>query len=165
MQCLNYDPDTGEFTWKMRASGPKWWNTRFAGRAAGKACGKGYLQVNVKGEHYLLHRLAWAIMSGYFPDVQVDHIDGDKANNSWSNLRLASSQQNAWNRGKNSNNSSGYKGVRQRRNGRFEAYIKVSGKYICLGVFDNADQAANAHRNASLSMHGEFSYFAERGAA
>lgn len=172
LQYLDYDADTGIFTWKSRdasmftlttdaykAREACRWNTRFAGRTAGKIEGKGYLQTSINGKSYMLHRLAWIIMSGSDAEQQIDHIDGDKTNNRWANLRAATQHQNMWNRGKRKNNSTGFTGVTPKR-GKFEAYIDVNGKRNFLGTFTTAEEASSAYKRASISLHGEFSPYA-----
>ena len=76
---LRYEPQTGIFTW-----------TR--GQRKGKVAGtthdaRGFLKVAIDGKRYLLHRLAWLWMTGLMPRWNVEHIDGNHANNRWSNLR------------------------------------------------------------------------------
>jgi hypothetical protein len=87
----------------------------------------------------------------------VDHIDGDGLNNTKENLRPATYQQNAWNRGLGKNNTSGYKGVvweadRQ----KWKARIKVNNKYQHLGRYKKKSDAAKAYAEASERLHGEF---------
>ncbi len=88
-------------------------------------------------------------------DKWVDHKDNNPCNNRKANLRLATSQQNSYNRGKNSNNTSGYKGV-SRVNSKWKASIMVSGKNISLGYYLNIISAAKAYDKAALKYNGEF---------
>lgn len=85
----------------------------------------------------------------------VDHIDGNTLNNSKSNLRKVTASQNSTNRPKNKNNTTGFKGVRQRPDGRFEAKIRKAGKDYYLGVFTTAENAAMAYDDASIELHKE----------
>lgn len=89
---LEYNPDTGVFTWK-RKSGEgrdiKIWNTRFAGTKAGYVRGDGYLAIRIDGQHYAGHRIAWFLMTGEDPTVEIKQADGNKANVVWSNLRIS----------------------------------------------------------------------------
>lgn len=87
----------------------------------------------------------------------ADHIDGNPLNNCRSNLRLATPAENARNRGKQRDNTSGFKGVhwnKQRRNWR--AQIKINQKGIHLGVFDTPEEAYAAYCKAAKELHGEF---------
>ncbi len=99
-----------------------------------------------------LHRLILNAAKG----EQVDHKDGNGCNNSKSNIRLATKQQNASNRAKNTNNTSGYKGVYKANRDRWRARITVSGKLISLGTYTNIISAAKAYNKAALKYHGEF---------
>lgn len=99
-----------------------------------------------------LHRLIMNAPHG----VEVDHKDRDGLNNSRSNLRMATHQQNLCNRGAD-RDGSGYKGVRlYRRTGRWVANIGLNGKTIHLGYFDTRDEATTAYSNAAHKYHGEF---------
>jgi len=77
-EVLHYDPMTGVFTWTR---GHK------KGQVAGtKHDARGFLKLSIDGERHLLHRLAWLWMTGLMLRWNVAHIDGDHANNQWSNL-------------------------------------------------------------------------------
>jgi hypothetical protein len=92
------------------------------------------------------------------PDgIQVDHISPDTLDNRRSNLRLATSQQNQFNRGKQRNNTSGYKGVYWLEPyGKFQALIVVKKKHISLGLFTDKIEAAKAYDAAALKYAGAF---------
>lgn len=96
--------------------------------------------------------------SGYdILNKQIDHIDGNGLNNTKSNLRIVTQSQNLQNRGKPSNNTSGYKGVSfSKIINKWEAYITVRGHRIRLGYFDTAKDAAHAYDLAAVDYHGEF---------
>lgn len=105
------------------------------------------------GDYVYMHRL----IMGAPGNRQVDHRDGDGLNNRRSNLRLATSQQNLFNRGPNRNNSSGHKGVKWRPHAKkWQAYITVNRKQIHLGYFTNIDDAAAAYTGAAKDFAGEF---------
>lgn len=107
----------------------------------------------------LAHRVVWALAHGLdLNDVPIiiDHRDLDGTNNRLSNLRAADYAKNGHNRGLNSNNSSGTKGVHfNRAVGKWAARIGVSGSRIELGYFDTCEAAAEA-RLAAQHLHGEF---------
>jgi hypothetical protein len=110
----------------------------------------------------LLHRevLGRAIGRPLLPTEMVDHIDGNPLNNRRSNLRLATHADNMKNRRKHSNNKSGFKGVRQRKNRPgWVAEIRVDGKYTHLGTFDTPELAHEAYCKAAEKHHGEFANF------
>ena len=81
---LHYNPDTGLFMWKERRSPActKGWFT-------GNVNGRGYATIRIDGKLYLAHRLAWLLMTGSFPQKRLDHIDRNKLNNKFNNLREA----------------------------------------------------------------------------
>lgn len=90
----------------------------------------------------------------------VDHIDGDTLNNSRSNLRLSNHSTNQMNRGKPSNNKSGYKGVSWHKSeNKWRASITVNNKVIELGHFDKAEDAGKAYEKASKLYHKQFGKF------
>jgi len=90
-------------------------------------------------------------------ELTVDHINGNSLDNRRQNLRLATRAQNMQNAGANSRNTSGYKGVHWlAAASKWQARIRHNGKRIHLGVFDTAEQADEAYRNAADSLHGEF---------
>lgn len=103
----------------------------------------------------LMHRL---IMDAP-PESQVDHRDGDGLNNQRDNLRLATGNQNNCNAGIRRDNSSGYKGVGWLKgNGKWRARIRVNGRSVFLGYFDDKEEAARAHDRAARELHGEFAW-------
>ena len=121
-----------------------------------------YTMVNVDGNVWGAHRLIWKMVTGEDPlDRDVDHIDKDKNNNSWLNLRLGTRSQNNVNSGPQKDNKAGYKGVcpnpRSKRN-PFTAYIQKDFKTYYLGSFKDAESAAIAYNNKALELFGEFAY-------
>lgn len=86
---------------------------------------------------------------------RIDHIDGNGLNNVRSNLRVCTHSQNMMNRPKNSNNTSGYKGVWKKSN-RWRADIWVNSKKINLGSYRTIEEARDAYIEASKKYHGEF---------
>lgn len=127
------------------------------GKRAGTLNRLGYVQIKMDGRLYLAHRLAWFLHYGYLPAKQIDHVNGNKADNRISNLRLASGSENLRNRGKPCNNTSGYKGVSWIAHyQKWQATIKFDGKNKYLGRFATREEAAEAYSKAALQHHGEF---------
>jgi len=153
-ELLDYDPETGILTWLERAEGPAWWNTRFAGKPAGCVGGDGYLNVQVDGRCYRAHRVAWAIHNGRWPDGEIDHVSGEKLDNRAANLRDVPHRVNARNQKMRVTNRSGYTGVSwHKATGRWQALIRINGKKLHLGLFDNIADAVAARRAADR-QHG-----------
>lgn len=156
---LEYDPASGNFTWKFNSEMTPTWNARFAGKPAGTLNREGYIQIKLYRLGYRAHRLAWLYIYGAWPLEEVDHINGNKIDNRISNLRQASRHENARNRGLQSNNKTGYVGVRKPRGcRRYTATIGINGQQKRLGLFDTAEEAAEAYRIAAASLHGEFAW-------
>lgn len=104
----------------------------------------------------LLHR---QIMKDPFNKngLQVDHINSNGLGNQRSNLRLCSQSQNNQNKGKQSNNTSGYKGVSfEPERGKWSARINVNGRQVCLGRFGSPLAAAIAYDKKAIELHGEY---------
>jgi hypothetical protein len=135
-QLLAYDPETGVF--RRVCDQGRWKKGSIAG-STDDASGSsgGYVKIYVDGRRYRAHRLAWMYMTGAFPS-SVDHINHDRSDNRWLNLRMASQPDNAKNRKMNSNNSSGFRGVSwYKPSGKWMAYINTApGKRKNLGYFD-----------------------------
>ena len=82
------------------------------GDVAGSLGNSGYYQVRVDGRLTLVHRVVWEMFNGSIPDgMFIDHLDGDKTNNSIRNLRVATRKQNAQNSKLREDSISGYLGV------------------------------------------------------
>ena len=122
---------------------------------------QGYPYTNIKTEKgrktILMHQMI-AEMMGW---NKADHINLDKLDNRKStNLRQCTTSQNGANRGKNKNNTSGYKGVYLindiSRKKRWCARIQVNRKYIFLGNYETAKEAAVAYNKAAIKYFGEF---------
>lgn len=148
-ELFTYDPATGTLTRKQSAG------CRMAGTAVDSAERKGYFRANVDGQRLKAHKICWALHTGFWPDLQVDHINGNTSDNRMSNMRLATNQQNCANQRTPKNNTSGIKGV-SARNGRWVAGIKVDGVRIHLGTFDTRERAAAAYAAAASSAFGPF---------
>lgn len=153
-KILRYDPETGIFIWLVSRS-----CKRNIGDIAGHKNKNGYVKINIKGTLYYAHRLAFLYMTGKYPSEDVDHIDGDKHNNRWSNLRSATRSQNICNRGPTSKNSTGFKGVTfDKRRNKFIASGTINKKTRHLGRFDTPQEAYMAYTNFVRKAHGEYFY-------
>jgi hypothetical protein len=156
---LDYNSDTGVFTWRRRPDAPLWWNVRYAGQIAGGRDAHGYLTLRIADRAYKAHRVAWCCVTGSMPpaDAEIDHVNGDRKDNRAANLRLADDQQNAANARIRKDNKSGFKGVSwHRRLRKWQAQINDGGKRRSLGYFDNPEAAKRAYDTRAREMHGEF---------
>lgn len=111
----------------------------------------GYARAIIGGKLVKLHRLVIGAKAGQF----VDHISRDKLDNRLSNLRLCTVSENSVNRLKQSNNTTGYKGV-YRYGERFRAKIVKQSHQYHLGTFDTPEEAAIAYNDGALLHFGEF---------
>ncbi len=154
---LNYDPETGDLTWKSRGSPA--WDARFSGKRAGKVGKGGRIHVGINYRRYLAHRLIWLIVKGEWPAFEIDHIDVNGGNNRWPNLRPATSSENACNVGLSQANTSGLKGVSWSTiNNGWIARITKNYKTFHLGTFSNKEDAHVARLDAEKELHGIFSH-------
>lgn len=130
--------------------GRNWW-------ALNSPCGycavTGVTLASGKRDVALLHRVLLEA-----PDeLHVDHINGDRLDNRRGNLRLATNQQNCWNQGLGTRNTSGFKGVSwHTRDHVFQANIRINGRQKTIGVFDDAITAAKAYDRFAKEHYGEF---------
>lgn len=154
-RMLDYDPDTGILTWKVERY------RKHPGDVAGCifTMKNGYKSVNISLNYkrYLAHRIIWLWMTGKWPIEEIDHKDGNGANNKWGNLREATHNQNAKNRSISKANLTGAKGVGIGRKGLYRARIMVNRRDITLGYFKTIEEAAEVRKQASVKYYGEFS--------
>jgi hypothetical protein len=143
-KAVSYDPETGAFT------------RNATGKISGSRNSKGYIDIHIVHAQYKAHRLAWLIMTGEWPSSQIDHINGDKSDNRWRNLREATNSQNNANQGLRRSNRTGFKGVSFARNGKPYAQIRANGQTRYLGSFDTAEEASAAYEKAAKEAFGEF---------
>jgi hypothetical protein len=152
-ELLHYDPETGVWTWRKLPIK----NQLKPGGRAGTADSGGYVQIRIDGPKYGAARLAWLYMRGCWPEAEIDHKDGNRSNNRWSNLREASHSENQWNMSRRRDNTSGFKGVNWHKGERkWHARIMLHGRHIHLGSFDSAEVAYEAYKAKALELFGEF---------
>lgn len=149
---LDYDQLSGAFRWRVNVGNVK------AGSVTGSKTKKGYLLIRADKKAHLAHRLAWFWMTGQWPAHQIDHRNLKKDDNRWKNLRQATNADNHLNRGKNRNNTSGYKGVSfDKKTGRYAAYLNSKGKkHRFLGYFDFPEEAHAAYTAAMAEISPEY---------
>lgn len=150
-ELVSYDPETGVFTALVKRRGLN------VGESIGTAHHSGYLICSIDGHRNLLmHRLAWLYMMGEMPVAQIDHRNGNKSDNRWENLRLATFGQNQMNKGGWNKH---LKGVNAGKRG-FTARIMACGRSYYLGHFKTAEAAHAAYQEAATRLHGDFARLA-----
>jgi hypothetical protein len=169
---LDYDHLSGVLRWKKRdvslfKSGGHTaehtcnrWNSHMADQEALAAVkGDGYRHGAIDGVHYASHRVIWKWMTGVEPD-EVDHIDGDRKNNKWANLRSVPRAVNGRNLTRAKDNTSGTTGVRYvARDATWQAYIMRGRTFINLGSYKNIEDAVRARKQAEK----EYGFHANHG--
>ncbi len=148
---LNYNPNTGIFTWKTREEPCGNFNTMFAGKVAGglsEGNGTGYVRVRYRGKCIKAHRLAWAFMTGTFPDKDIDHINGDPTDNRWCNLREVSRIDNGRNQKMYKSNTTGIVGVYfHKGKGKWVSQIGSGRSRKSLGTYEDRFEAICARKS------------------
>lgn len=145
-----YDAESGDLRWKAV---PQHFKRAKIGDLVGTIGARGYRVIGIAGFYYLAHRIIWKMATGNEPVDQIDHIDGDRLNNRWANLRSATNGQNRWNTKLGKNNTSGTKGVYWDANRRVWT-ASVNGKRI--GRFKDKQDAINVRMECAAKAHGEF---------
>lgn len=145
-ELLRYYPEAGNLVW-IQSRG-----TQKEGSLAGTV-NKGYLLIKIDGKKYAAHRLAFLYQTGSIPGCDVDHIDGNKLNNSWVNLREATRQQNAQNAKVNILNAIGVKGVRCLKDTK-RYQVRICNK--SYGCYDDLELAEFVAQEVRRKLHGEY---------
>jgi hypothetical protein len=154
-QILDYNPETREFIWKVFKG-----SRALAGMRAGTLCPDGRRRLQIDRKRYLEYRLAIFYMTGKWPKNEIDHINNDAHDEQSKNLREATTSQNQANKGKQKNNTSGYKGVfLDKRRHKWYAQIMVDKKSFFLGYFFTKEEAYSAYCYAAKKYFGEFAHF------
>jgi hypothetical protein len=151
---LKYDPETGIGTWIVSPG-----NQVKNQTVAGCYNNWGYLIIRYNYKIYGGHRLFWYLQTKEDPGhFTIDHIDQNKKNNKFCNLRLATPTQQKQNVLITKNNTTGVRGIRWKESmQRYEARIVFNGKRIQLGSFRTFDQAVAVRQAKELELYGEFS--------
>lgn len=144
---FRYDSVTGNLIHLHTVQGGK-----RAGAVAGSPHNAGYRQIQLKGKKYLLHHIVWLYHHGYLPG-QIDHINRERTDNRIENLRECTYTENHGNTTKQTNNTSGYKGVTWHNRDR-KWMAQIAGEYI--GLFDTPIDAAMAYDNRADELFGAF---------
>lgn len=167
-ECFDYDPNTGNLTWKHRPlshfkteAAFKRWNQMFPGKIAGyKNKSKQnddlfYLTVTLDNKIRKAHVLCWIWYYGYEPE-RLDHIiEGNGTDNRICNLREISTSNNARKATTKKSNTSGVKGASLTKYGNYEVSLKVNKKSMYIGKYDDVNYAGKMYATAVLITSGE----------
>ena len=143
-ELFDYSVITGKLSWK-----PDRQEKKVAASLYQKI---GYWVTRIKDQRYYTHRLIWKWVTGNDPVHVIDHINGDRQDNSWINLRDVNRSQNSLNTNYQKSNRTGYKGVYfHAQNNCFTAQIRVNGKTKHLGCFKTLEDAYIAYCQTAQS--------------
>lgn len=149
-EWLNYDPATGVFTWLKRSR-----HTRVGWTAGVES--RGYVILSLFACSVMAHRAAFFFMTGNWPALFVDHIDRDRSNNAWENLREVTNKQNHENMPLQKNNKSGHAGVGwDSDRSKWYAHITHHQRMIHIGRYDTLEEAVASReimRNRLFTHH------------
>ena len=151
---LDYDPATGQLTWKARPGNAPF-NARFAGKPALNANRpSGHLTGKINYRQVMAHRVIWKMVYGTEPDI-IDHQNHNPSDNRLNNLRSTTTQGNAQNQRRAADNTSGVTGVVWcKQTSKWRAMImSPAKKRLCLGRYDDFNLAVAA-RKAAERAHG-----------
>lgn len=151
-EWFSYNPDTGEFVRLKRYD--SYGKIQSVRTPVTSKNNRGYYWTGVFGKTCLVHRLIWLWMTGEHPSDEIDHVNGDRIDNRWINLRDVSAFENSRNQGTRKDCTSGVRGVtrcdRTNHRGRSKWVARIShkGKRYSLGRFDKFEDAVNARKKA-----------------
>lgn len=150
-EVLRYSAIVGVFEWRVAGRKIR------PGYLAGGVVGTGYVRITIDRVPYPAHQLAWLYMTGEWPPERIDHRDGDRSNNAFTNLRLATDAQNSWNSKKKASNRSGVKGVFFcNTTKKWVATFDMNGKVAYRKSFSALEDARAGIRGAREKLQGEF---------
>jgi hypothetical protein len=161
-ECLDYNPETGTFFWRVRPLShfkdlrrQRIFNRMYAGKACGNLSEEQYLIIGISGVVYKAHRLAWLYVHGYMPTEWLDHINRNRSDNRICNLRIASPALNAQNASIRKDNKSGVQGVSwHKATKKWVVQISKQGKTTHVGLFESIKDAVAAREQAELVRAG-----------
>lgn len=160
---FRYDTNTGQLFWRerpleefARVNAFKMWNGKYVGKEAGSIdVTTGYRKLRLAGMAFPNHRVIWKLVTGKDPIDEIDHRNGNRADNSFANLREATKSQNQHNSKLRKDNATGYKCVFKYEYG-YRAVFEKDKKKINLGCFRTAEEAYLKYCEAVVEYHHDF---------
>jgi hypothetical protein len=144
---IEYRPDTGQFFWRVC---PRPGAAAYLGKPISTKR-HGYQFLRLFGHQYAGGRLAWFYMTKTWPSPSIDHINGNRADDRFVNLREATWAQQSQNVVRTKSNT-GIQGV-YRDGNRYRALIGLDGTIIKLGTFDTLEEAVAARKAGKAKYH------------
>ena len=136
-------------TWRGPLKNPRWIKFKQSNSVSGRQC---YKKIKIKNKQYKVHRVIYKIHNPEW-DIEdsstsnhIDHIDINGLNNNIENLRVATNQQNSWNR-----NCKGYSW--DKKNNKWRVSIKINGKSIYGGLFNTEEEAIKKRAELKNQYH------------
>ena len=149
-RCV-YNPETGAIVWKSTQG------KAVEGKKATSSASNGYLVIQVthdrKRHRFMAHRVAWLLETGTWPVGVIDHIDRDKANNTWGNLRDCSQSQNLARRETAKRKLPRGVVYHAKANKKNPYMAQLKNKF--LGYYLTAEMASEAYENAFEKEYGK----------
>jgi hypothetical protein len=125
-------------------------------KPAGSIHKTGYRHITWRGKVHKSHRLIFMLHYGYLPP-EVDHINGDRADNRIENLRPATRSENQCNRNALASNTSGYSGVSWHKASKaWLVRVMKNGKSHLIGYFKDLELAGLVAAEARCLYHGAY---------
>ena len=146
-ESFAYNPETGLFTRIKKGNKP-------IGHVSGVVdTSTGYVRLGIGNKVFHAHRLAVLYMTGNYPEkhIEVDHINRNRSDNRWENLRITDSTGNNMNLSKRKDNTSGHTGISYINN-KFWARIQLRRKTINLGYYATLEEAVEARQFAEKQL-------------
>ena len=148
-EYLQYNKDTGEFTWIKKTSSK---SRVKIGNVAGWEY-EGYIHIEFNNVKYKAHRLAWFYEYGEWVNI-IDHINGIRNDNRIENLRSVTSSENSLNRKYHRDNSRELLNIYYRKSkGFYEVIFRRGQKNHYIGGSKNLNTAINIRNDYLTSIN------------
>lgn len=153
-ELFTYSPD-GNLIWKVQKAKRTKIRT-IAGWINTDVHGQKYMNIELDGKSYKLHRIIFMYHYGFVPK-RIDHIDGNRLNNKIENLREVTASQNAMNSSVRKNSKSGFKNVfLDKTSGKWRVQFKINGKSYSFGSYEDLELADLVAQEARSKYQGAF---------